>query len=314
MKPKPRLRIDFCSFWDGFDKTNNWFWHTLRQRFDLELSDQPEFLFYSDGASQAWRMHVCTRIYFSVERHLPNWSHCDYALTCHELGDPRHLRLPYFVVESDPADLIKDDGWAERHLAAQRDFCGVLISNPRARRGQRRVEFVTRLMARTHVHSGGRWNNNVGGPIRGGFPAKRAWLRQFRFNIAFENESLPGYTTEKITDAMLAGCLPVYWGNPDVGRDFNRASFLDLSDFPSDDALIEHLLALQHDNSRLAALLQEPWFPGNQPSECYRASRFLDFIEGLVAQRGTPVAQRRSWFHPGRWMLVKRNRPPAAPW
>ena len=310
---KPRLRVDFCSFWDGFDKTDNWFWHTLRQRFDVTLSDQPEFLFYSDGASQAWKLHVCTRIYFSVERHLPDWSQCDFALTCHPLADARNLRLPYFVVESQPGDLIKDDRWADRVLAEPREFCGVMISNPRAKRGQRRVAFVTALMQRAHVHSGGRWNNNVGGPIHGGFPAKRAWLRKFRFNVAFENEALPGYTTEKITDAMLAGCIPVYWGNPQVTHDFNPASFLDLSAFPSDDALIEHLISLHRDEARLAAILREPWFPRNEPTECYRTERFLDFIERAVDQRGTPVAQRRSWFHPGRWAFIKRNRPPAPP-
>lgn len=122
-------------------------------------------------------------------------------------------------------------------------------------------------MTRAHVHSGGRWNNNIGGPVQGGFPAKRAWLRQFRFNVAFENEALPGYTTEKI-DAMLAGCIPVYWGNPDVAHTSTRPAS-SISPGSSDDVAIEHLLALQHDEAQLHAMLREPWFPNNQPTPCY---------------------------------------------
>ena len=311
---KPRIKVDFIGFWDGFNKTDNWFWHTLRRGFDPVLADQPEFLFFSDGSSRAWQLHVCTRIYFSVERHLPDWRQCDFALTCHEMDDPRNLRLPYYVVESDPATLVKPDGWAEQVVAEARKFCGLMISNPRAKRGQRRMEFVQRLMARSPVDSGGRWNNTIGGPLKGGFPAKRAWLRGYRYNVAFENEALTGYTTEKITDAMVAGCVPVYWGNPTIEQDFNRKSFLNLADFASDDALIDRMEEISRDDAALGVLLREPWFAGNRPNQYYSADRFLEFIERVTASKETPVARRHTWMHPGRWALVKRNRPPPPPW
>jgi hypothetical protein len=306
---RPSLSVDFCGFWDGFEKTENWFTRALRRRFEVLLGDPPDLLFYCDGPTHVWRLHVCTRIYFSVERHAPDWSECDYALTCHDLEDPRNLRLPYYVVGTDPKALVKEDGWAERVAAEDRKFCGLLISNPRAKRGQRRLRFVQKLMERAHVDSGGRWANNVGGPIRGGVPAKRAWLRQYRFNIAFENESLAGYTTEKITDAMLAGCIPVYWGNPDISHEFNPRSFINLADFESDEALIERLLELERDAEARWAILREPWFHENRPNRWFDPERFVDFIERIVSEGRRPVAMRRSWIHPGRWTLVKRNKP-----
>lgn len=305
---KTRIKIDFAAF-GALDKTDNWFWHTLRERFDVVLSGEPDFLFYSDGSSRSWRLHTCTRIYFSVERHLPDWRQCDYALTCHELGDPRNLRLPYYVLESDSGSLIKDDRWADRILAERRKFCGVVISNPLAKHGRRRVEFVEKLMRRAPVDSGGRWANNIGGPVPGGLPGKRAWLRNYRFNLAFENESLAGYTTEKITDAMTAGCVPVYWGNPGIGRDFNPSSFLDLARFPTDEAIMDRMLELEKDEAALYSLLREPWFPDNRPSPCYSSGRFLDFMERIVTTPITPVARRRNWLHPGRWTLLKRDKP-----
>src|SRR5207249_8371440 len=43
---------------------------------------------------------------------------------------------------------------------------------------------------------------------------KRAFISQYKFTIAFENSSYPGYHTEKILDPMMVDSLPIYWGNP----------------------------------------------------------------------------------------------------
>ena len=42
---------------------------------------------------------------------------------------------------------------------------------------------------------------------------KNAYLRQFRFNLCPENTNNLGYVTEKVFQAIQAGCIPVYWGN-----------------------------------------------------------------------------------------------------
>lgn len=41
-------------------------------------------------------------------------------------------------------------------------------------------------------------------------------LGSFRFTLVLENCIFPGYVTEKIFDAMLAGTVPVYLGAPDI--------------------------------------------------------------------------------------------------
>ncbi len=37
-----KIRLDFCDFWPGFQKTNNFFYNLLRERFDVEICDQPD--------------------------------------------------------------------------------------------------------------------------------------------------------------------------------------------------------------------------------------------------------------------------------
>ena len=63
------------------------------------------------------------------------------------------------------------------------------------------------------VDSGGRHKNNIGGSIDDKF----LFQQQYKFSIAYENSSTPGYTTEKIIQALAAGTSePIYWGNPEI--------------------------------------------------------------------------------------------------
>ncbi len=42
---------------------------------------------------------------------------------------------------------------------------------------------------------------------------KKQYLTQFAFNICPENSNSYGYVTEKIFEAIAAGCIPIYWGS-----------------------------------------------------------------------------------------------------
>lgn len=70
-------------------------------------------------------------------------------------------------------------------------------------------------------------------------------LQQYRFNLCYENTVAPHYCTEKIWHAIAAGCLPIYYGKGTRIYDtFPRGSFIDGSEYESNEALIEFLLGL----------------------------------------------------------------------
>jgi hypothetical protein len=69
-------------------------------------------------------------------------------------------------------------------------------------------------------------------------------MNQYKFSICFENCSFPGYVTEKIFDCFLAGCIPIYFGAPDI-KDFVPAdSFIDFRKFKDFTELSSHLKAI----------------------------------------------------------------------
>jgi len=74
--------------------------------------------------------------------------------------------------------------------------------------------------------------------------SKRQVIGGFRFALCFENCSFPGYITEKILDCFLAGCIPVYWGAPDITDFIPAETFIDFRRFGSFAKLNQYLADL----------------------------------------------------------------------
>src|SRR6202012_1699151 len=118
-------------------------------------------------------------------------------------------------------------------------------------------------------------------------------MRAYKFNIAYENRSLPGYTTEKIFEPMISRCLPIYWGNPLINEEFNPRSFLNRAVFPSNEALIEKTIARDRDDRQYLEYLRQPYFYNDEPNQYASRERVLDFFEMIFKRKITPVALRR---------------------
>ncbi len=88
--------------------------------------------------------------------------------------------------------------------------------------------------------------------------------QHYKFVIAFENSIADGYVTEKITIPMSANAIPLYWGTPSVNKYFNPDSFLSYDNYESLPAMARAVIELDQDEQRYLAMLQQPFFPGNQ--------------------------------------------------
>jgi hypothetical protein len=64
-------------------------------------------------------------------------------------------------------------------------------------------------------------------------------LQRYHFNLCFENSLVPFYCSEKIWQSIYCGCLPVYYGQETIYRDFPDNSFLDYARLGGPDALFD---------------------------------------------------------------------------
>jgi len=295
---KPSLRIKFTGFWSGWNCTSNRFTNLLSDRYDVQVCDDPDFLIYS-CFSKEYLDYRCTRIFYTAENRRPDFRFCDFALTFDHLDHPNHYRLPNFATNKHYPSLVKPapmtQAETERILAAKSGFCNFVYSNSRCRKRNR---FFEKLSKYKRVDSGGRWLNNIGKPV----VDKVQFLRQYKFTIAFENSSYPGYSTEKILHPMVADSLPIYWGNRLVHLDFDPRSFLNYFDYGSDETLIERIIELDRNDKLYLEYVKQPWLHNNEPDRRFSREALLAYFDLIFNLRKTPVAVARRNVH--YWDLV----------
>lgn len=130
---------------------------------------------------------------------------------------------------------------------------------------------------------------------------KIAVQRKHRFSLALENASFSGYTSEKLLTALMAGSIPIYWGNPHVKKEFNAKRFL-VFDGSNYEELSESIRELVKVPESAVATLREPVFTDVQKAKidvnALELERWVSkFFESNVASlRHRPHGWYSDWY------------------
>ncbi len=118
---------------------------------------------------------------------------------------------------------------------------------------------------------------------KGTVVSKAETLGRYRFAICFENMILPGWITEKIFDCFAAGCVPVYWGAPEVAEKIPPESFIDMRQFEGFDDLRAFLKALAP--ARVASYRNAArQFMESPAYDPFRSQAFVDHFRRFVRE------------------------------
>jgi len=270
------IKINFLH-WSGFGLRE---WKAMFSFLDYRfvLSPDPDFVVFSNTALRYMPNLECRakKIFFMGEIIDVDMSMCDWSFGDNYVDDPRHFRMPYYVIRmlytGTPLDSLAEAKDPHEIIGQKRKFCNFLFSNTRD--GKVRNEFFEKLSKYKRIDSAGKSLNNMGqillgraGTRVGGYtryPEKMDFLSQYKFTIAFENNRSDynpnsGYTTEKLTEPMLAESIPIYRGNPRVGEVFNTHSFFNYGDFKTEGELIEYIIKVDRDDDLYEKILSEGW-------------------------------------------------------
>jgi hypothetical protein len=285
------IRIAHQGFWPNFQVQDlEARFPILRRKYTLVHDDaRPELVLFSVFPELRMPRRPVAGVptlFLTGENVVPDMSACDFAISFDRgIDDPRHLRVPNWVqrlnaMGIDPAKLLGPGRGAQ---PPAQDFCSFVYRH----RVPLREAFVRALSRHARVDCPGESLNNMP-PIGAGPLDKLAFVSQRRFCVAFENSAAPGYTTEKLPEALLVGAVPLYAGDPLVGLDFNPRAFLDLADFDSLEALADAAIALDRDPAALERLRAEPAFVDDRLPDCAQPERHLEFFDRVfdtVARR-----------------------------
>ena len=269
---KKKIKIDFSDFWGGFDKTNNYFFNLLKEEYDVEISNNPDYLFFSVFGNQH-QNYRCTKIFYTGENIAPPLGQYQWSFSFEYSDDSRNYRLPHYLLYDGYYELVRDKV-IEKSMA-NRKFCNFVASNGNC---QERNQFVQQLSKYKKVDSGGRWMNNIGYAV----DDKLKFQSEYKFSIAFENNAYrpqhPGYTTEKVMQPMTVNSIPIYWGNPLIGKEFNTKSFVNFYDFGYTGNMIEYIIELDNNSEKYLEILRTPWFTDNIIPETNKIENIKSFL------------------------------------
>ncbi len=255
---KKKIKIDFSDFWSGFDKTDNYFYNLLKEEFEVEITNNPDYVFFSVFGNNH-QNYKCKKIFYTGENVAPQLGYCDYSFTFDYLDDSRNYRLPHYLLYDGYYELAHEKK-IDKNMS-KRKFCNFVASNGNC---VERNSFFQKLSQYKKVDSGGRWLNNIGYAV----PDKRAFQSDYKFSIAFENNAYrPGYEwyiTEKPFESMCSNSIPIYKGGSKINLDFNTKSFINLHDFVSDEDAIDYIIELDNDDDKYLDVLRRPWFNNNK--------------------------------------------------
>ena len=85
-------------------------------------------------------------------------------------------------------------------------------------------------------------------------------ISNYRFNVCFENTIEPGYYTEKLLHSKIAGCIPIYYADKQINRDFNSESFINLIDFKTIEDFVSHIIKIEETPSLMKEINAQPLF------------------------------------------------------
>ena len=265
---KPVLRIGFCDMWFNFDPSYNFFTLLLKHVAPhLEivggLAQGTEDLVIFGPFGDDWKRLPPgqPKVHFTGENTPPiPEAQLNLGFEQRYMAGENYLRFPLWLLEIDwfGADPSKIRNPIPIPLSlctnppkGQRDrFCAFVVSNPM--NPVRNAAFKS-LDAWKRVDSAGAVFNTMGpglfaGAGGGGGEARKVeFLKDYRFCITYENSSAPGYCTEKLLHAKAAGCVPIYWGDPYVERDFDPAGFIDARAFRTPEELVAAVRRVEED-------------------------------------------------------------------
>jgi alpha(1,3/1,4) fucosyltransferase len=281
------IRIAFANMWEGFNYNSNFIVDALRNHSSLSISGLPysmdceaSLVICGPHGQPVSIPHSIPKVYWSAENwpvpHDPSYA---FYLTNSLEEDNKHLRIPTWMIFIDwftkeigiPTNCTDNPIRFPLSMAMQphaipfqerKDFCGFVVSNPTCTLRNEAFHYVNNYKK---VNSGGALYNNIGGQLALKYPgggcgdiSKYHFFSTHQFTLSFENSQSPGYITEKLLHAKMAGCVPLYWGSMVTDNDFVSNSFINVSAISSAESVVDVIKKLESRPDLCATIASTP--------------------------------------------------------
>lgn len=258
----------------------------LAEEYEVRIADNPTIVFCHQFGEE-YKKYRCPRVFNAGEPWAFNKLDYDFRITFDYEESDVDIRFPLYGFMFPNTTLCNciGENEAEAVLRQKIRFCDFVYSNHGA---TDRQNFVEKLCRYKPVECPGAVKHNTNFYVSGTHSSiqRVTYTSGSKFSLAFENCRKEGYTTEKIATVFAARSVPIYYGNPEVYRDFNPGSFINVHDFDSFDAAIEYIKFVDNHDDLYRQMLCTPCFRDNKPTPYVDTRRLLSkLIAWMEAHR-----------------------------
>ena len=241
-------KISAITFIASCPRTSKWFVDLLRKhnkRFIVSRDHKADIVIYGPFSRKRLRFSAGPKtVYYTGENTRPQ-PRAHVNLTFDHTPLYNNIRLPLWLTYGYDKDLVLKPKKISK-------FCCFVYSNEILFRNN----LCKDLSRYKGVDCGGSCLNNVGGRVKD----KIKFQQAYKFCIACENNSYPGYCTEKILEAYKSNCIPIYLGSPTVHMDFNPETFINAKDFKNSNELIKYIQKVDNNEELYNSYMNKPIF------------------------------------------------------
>lgn len=289
-----KIKINFCGIpTAGIEEM--YFVKLLRERYDVEISEDPDYLFCGIGSRYAYTGFKGIRIFYALECFYPDMNVFDYAFSCTDLGENERHSFIFLPIYNE--DVFKN--WEiQEPIKTKTKFCNYIYSHGGMKE---RTKIFDVINTYKRVDAAGKWLNNMNGETVGAnntdWNSKLEFQSSYKFSIAVENFSYPYYCTEKITDAFRAHTIPIYYGDPHISEYFNEKSFINLHSYETFEDALEVIKELDQDEEKYLQMLNEQKFVNENFLE-EQKNKLKNFLYNIFDQEYEDAFRRPMEFWP----------------
>lgn len=288
-----------------------YFHQLLEKMYELDEQSDPDYVFTFVPVGNATgfdysKYKDAVIVFCQNENIFPDFFCFDYVIggdSILQYGD-RYFYLPneiYVDYSRQFHDRILTKHESVSNELAQRRFCSMVISNGTDAAKEREMFFHMLSQYKT-VDSGGRFLNNIGGPVADKYTFEAA----HKFTIAFDNIA-NGIIQEKISMAFAERTIPIYWGNPSVTEVYNEKAFVNCHAFESFEQVVERVKLIDNDDALYLSMLREPAYAGYAKPLAQWEAELCDFLRMIIEQPKEKAIKRRSENWMGTMQEMRAN-------
>jgi len=143
---------------------------------------------------------------------------------------------------------LRDDRTGFCSLVASHDWNGI------------RGKIINELSEIDAISSGGAFRKNTDELNVLYENKKYDFIRHYKFNICPENSNALGYVTEKVFQAIEAGCIPIYWGSDNKPEEdiLNQRAIICWNENGNNGLVVDFIRTLHSDSKLFQHFIEQP--------------------------------------------------------